>query len=315
MPKIVNLGSLCVDHVYEVPALARSGETIASVAHRVFAGGKGLNQSLAAALASAEVQHAGAVGDDGEFLIAQLADAQVDTSLVIQLPGSSGHAVIQVDPSGQNAIVIAGGSNRELPQELFTQVVARLAPQDWLLLQNEINDIPKVLSLAASAGAQVAINIAPVDGREVHYDLTQVALVIVNEIEIRPLVSDNSTPEAALRELAQRLPNTDILLTLGKQGLLCATRDVDQDRCILSLPAHKVQPVDETAAGDAFIGYLLAALSAGSTMKEALQRASAAGALAVTRAGAAPSLPQLEEVSDFMLGNPALTFRQVPFEA
>ncbi|MXY52615.1 MAG: ribokinase [Gammaproteobacteria bacterium] len=288
--KLVNLGSLCIDHVYSVPEITGPGETVASLGHEVFPGGKGLNQSVAAARAGAEVTHFGCVGEDGAWLKEVLAEAGVDASGVRVATGASGHAVIQVNAAGENAIVIAGGSNRELTEADVTSALDALGPGDWLLLQNEINDLEGVLAAAADRGARVAFNVAPVDGREAGYDLSGTALLIVNEIEAAALAGEDDPP-AALRSLCQRYPNMDVVLTLGREGLLYANRDETR-----TMPAYSVQAVDETAAGDAFIGYLMATLLAGDEMAPALRKASAAGALAVTRAGAASSIPPPAEV-------------------
>lgn len=305
MARIINLGSLCVDHVYQVDTLVKAGETSASHNHQVFPGGKGLNQSLAASRAGAPVTQVGAVGEDGRFLIDLLATSGVDTRGIQILDGASGHAVIQVTPAGQNAIVIAGGTNRALSQALILSTLDSLQPQDWLLLQNEVNDVEKILSLAAAREIQVALNVAPVDGREANYDLSGVKLLIVNETEALALAQhrrkDITSVAQAFTELQQAVPQGHVVLTQGRLGLRYAHKQQ-----AFSLTAHTVTAVDETAAGDAFIGYLLAAIVQGKTMLDALCEASAAGALAVTKAGAATSIPRQSEVIDFMQQRPNL---------
>lgn len=292
--KLVNLGSLCIDHVYSVPDITGAGETVASLGHEVFPGGKGLNQSVAAARAGAEVRHFGCVGEDGAWLRDVLNDAGVDASGVRVTSGASGHAVIQVNSAGENAIVIAGGTNRELTEADVAAALDALGPDDWLLLQNEINDLEGVLAAAARRGARIAFNVAPVDGREAGYDLSGTGLLIVNEIEAAALAGEEE-PSAALNSLCQRYPNMEVVLTLGRDGLLRADRSGTA-----TMPAFSVQAVDETAAGDAFIGYLMAGLLAGEQIASALRRASAAGALAVTKAGAASSIPTPQEVQRLM---------------
>ena len=290
MGTLVNLGSLCIDHVYQVPNLSQAGETVASSSHAVFAGGKGLNQSLAAARAGARVRHVGCVGPDGDFLLEVLRTAGVDVTGVRRVEEVSGHAVIQVDPSGQNAIVIAGGANRCVAAYDIETALATLGHADWLLLQNEINDLQAVLDAAHQARAKLAFNVAPVDGRELVYDLSAVNLLIVNEIEAAALAGQPS-PEDAFAALGALLPNTDLVLTLGAEGLLFG-RGAKRQR----LPAFAVAAVDETAAGDAFIGFLMAGLLGGLSMQQALTWGSAAGAVAVTREGAATSIPQLADI-------------------
>ncbi len=292
MPKLVNLGSLCIDNVYRVANIAATGETVPSISHAVYAGGKGLNQSLAAAKAGAEVVHVGAVGSDGEWL-RELLDANgVDASGVRVVGEASGHAVIQVNDAGANAIVVTGGANRKLVPADVEGALAQMAPGDWLLLQNEINDLDFVLRRAAEERCQVAFNVAPVDGREPHYALDGIALLIVNEVEAAALAGI-AEPEAAVRTLRQRHPQTEVVLTLGADGLIHAGEEG-----VTTLPPFPVEAVDETAAGDSFIGYLMAALLAGESMSYALRMGAAAGALAVTQPGAATSIPEKETVRE-----------------
>lgn len=288
MPKLVNLGSLCIDHVYRVAGIAGLGETVASESYAVFPGGKGLNQSVAAAKAGAAVVHVGAVGADGAWLRDALAAAGVDAAGVRAVAVASGHAVIQVNAAGENAIVVSGGANRALAPEDVRAALDRLAPGDWLLLQNEVNDLETILDQASRVDCQVAFNVAPADGREAGYDLSSVALLIVNEVEAAALAGVRE-PRAAAAALRQRWPNAELVLTLGAEGLIHGGSDGLAD-----LPAFPVQAVDETAAGDTFIGFLMASLLAGAAMPEALRLGSAAGALAVTKAGAASSIPTLD---------------------
>ncbi|MCZ6852591.1 MAG: ribokinase [Gammaproteobacteria bacterium] len=304
MPKLVNLGSLCIDHVYQVPNLAGNGETVASTGHAVFPGGKGLNQSLAAAFAQAAVHHVGCIGEDGAMLSAVLEAAGVDVSDVVRRGGDSGHAVIQVNGSGENAIVIAGGANRHIEDADIERAFAALATGDWLLIQNEINDVERVLHQAAEKGVDLAFNVAPVDGRESRYDLRGVRLLLVNEIEAAALAGE-SDPQRALDRLSDLLPETAIVLTLGCQGLLYRS-----SAGMGMLGAYSVDVVDETAAGDAFIGYLMAELLTGRTLEAGVACASAAGALAVTVPGAADSIPRRRAVDEFIGNNgPLYTVR------
>ena len=187
MGRLFNLGSLCIDRVYSVPSLSVAGSTISSTEFAIYPGGKGLNQSLAAARAGATVTHCGCVGADGTWLRTVLTDGGVKADGVLEVEADSGHAVIQVDSTGQNAIVIVGGANRHLPHSMITDVLNQIGPDDWLLLQNEINDLDFVLAEAKQRKIRVAFNIAPVDGREHGYDLSAVSVLIVNEIEAAAL--------------------------------------------------------------------------------------------------------------------------------
>ncbi|MCE2459906.1 MAG: ribokinase [Pseudomonadales bacterium] len=302
MPKLVNLGSLCIDHVYRVPAFTGPGETVSSLTHEVFPGGKGLNQSIAAARAGIDVVHVGCVGEDGGWLTDTLSAEGIDVSGLRVAEGASGHAMIQVNESGENAIVIFGGTNRTLARDDMETALARVERGDWLMLQNEINDLDLVLRLAGERGCQVAFNVAPVDGREAGYDLSCVGLLIVNEIEASALAGTDATGDdwsGVMAALGERAPKAAIVLTLGADGLVY--RD---ETGLTTFPAYAVTAVDETAAGDAFIGFLMGSLIQGESMESALRMGSAAGALAVTQAGAASSLPAVADVRGLVQTGP-----------
>ena len=292
---LVNFGSLCIDNVYGVPSIARAGETVTATAQTRFAGGKGLNQSLAAARAGCRVAHVGCIGDDGVLLIGTLSAAGVDVGGIRRVDGvPSGHAVIQVDSDGSNAIVIVGGANRCTTAADLEGALSRVAPGGWLLLQNEINDIERALAFARARQVRVAMNLAPADGREGGYDLGAMHLLVVNAIEAQALTGEHDH-ERAIDAITTRHDSLELVLTRGHEGLVWA-RGMQR----LRLGAFRVTAVDETAAGDAFTGHLLAALIRGASRQAALVRASAAGALAVTRAGAAPSIPTTSEVDAFL---------------
>ena len=295
MPKLVNLGSLCIDNVYTVPAIAQPGETVASLDYQQHPGGKGLNQSLAAARAGLDVVHVGCVGSDGAWLAEVLASAGVATDGIrVSETQSSGHAVIQVDAGGRNAIVIAGGANRSLEQHDLERALGAIEEGDWLLIQNEINDIEHILNVVSKLPVAVAFNAAPADERVVDYPLGAVDLLIVNEIEAAAL-TNGAAPADAMDLLCTRYRTCHVVLTCGAQGLRYGRGD---ER--LELPALPVDAIDETAAGDAFIGYLMHGWLTGHGTAEALAWASAAGALAVTVAGAATSIPTAADVATFL---------------
>jgi ribokinase len=208
--------------------------------------------------------------------------------------------VIQVDHGGANAIVIAGGANRRITEADVSRALDGVTGEDWLLLQNEINDLEYVLARAAELDVRVALNVAPADGREAGYDLSGVDLVIVNETEAAALAGDTGLPpDTALERLAMRWPTCTVVLTLGRAGLVYRLPGDPPRR----MAAYPVRAVDETAAGDAFIGYTLAGLLAGELLQPALRRGCAAGALAVTREGAATAIPLADEVRALVMGS------------
>ena len=198
MPELVNLGSLCIDFVYSVPSIVRPGETLLGAAPVKHAGGKGLNQSLAAARAGARVAHFGCVGVDGTWLIDLLAGAGVDVDGVRCCETHpTGHAMIQVGAHGENAIVIVAGANHHIQPDDVARAIARVGRDGWLLMQNEINDIDDILAEARRAEVRVALNIAPVDGREAGYRIDAVELLLLNELEAAVLAREEDPHRAA----------------------------------------------------------------------------------------------------------------------
>ena len=161
MKKVLNFGSLNVDHVYRVDHFAQPGETISCQDFRRFAGGKGLNQSIALAHAGAQVFHAGKIGEADSWLKTMLRNHGVDTAFVAAVDGPSGHAIIQVNNKGENAIVIYGGANQQINQSEVGRIVASFSPGDYLLLQNEVNAVPEILFAAKERGLTIIFNPAP----------------------------------------------------------------------------------------------------------------------------------------------------------
>ncbi len=288
--KILNFGSLNIDHVYHLPRFVRPGETAPCTAYEKGCGGKGLNQSVALAMAGAEVYHAGLIGPEGGFLRTRLAESGVDCSYIYHTELPNGHAVIQVDRSGQNCIVLYPGSNHGLTPELIDRVLVHFGPGDVLLLQNETNCIPQLMRAAAARGMDVAFNAAPMGPEVGEYPLELVRWLLVNQTEGAAL-SGREDPEEIAAELLRRWPQLELILTLGTDGALYRKGELS-----LFIPARRVTAVDTTAAGDTFTGFLLAALSDGADAAYAMTLASAAAALAVQRPGAADSIPSLEEV-------------------
>ena len=290
--EVLNFGSLNIDHVYHVSHFVRPQETLAAGGYRKFAGGKGLNQSVALARAGLRVAHAGKCGTDGAFLADTLREAGVDVRFLLRSEGPTGHACIQVDSSGQNAILVAPGANQEITGREVDETLAGIPPGTLLLLQNEINDIPLLMRNAARKGLRIALNPAPCGPEVADYPLELCDFLFVNEVEAAqltgPAVSD---PGLLLDGLVRRCPRAEVILTLGADGAWCASEGRRFYR-----EAFPVRVVDTTCAGDTFIGYFLAARLHGASVETAMRTASRAGAMTVSRAGAAVSIPALAEV-------------------
>lgn len=289
--RILNFGSLNIDHVYQVHRLAAEGETIAAERYDRFCGGKGLNQSVALARAGARVCHGGMVGPDGGELLALLERCGVDTSCIFQVPEPTGHALIQVDSRGRNGIVVCAGANGTLTADRAEAVLRRFSPGDFLLLQNEVAGLPLLLRLARRQGLRIFLNPSPIPREEIPWALADG--LFINEAEGAAL-SGEAEPEGILRVLREKYPGCEVVLTLGERG----ARYAGEEGCF-SQDAYPAEVVDTTAAGDTFCGFFLAERSRGASVPRALEAASRASSLCVARQGAAPSIPTLEEVRRF----------------
>lgn len=291
MPRILNFGSINVDFVYQVDHFVRPGETIASIGFSKGAGGKGFNQSIALARAGATVSHGGRIGLDSAWLRDRLTSEGVETSALLPTEIPAGHAIIQVDRSGQNSILLHPGANHAVAPADLPEVFKAVEPGDWFLTQNETSCVPESISAAHEKGLTVCFNPAPMNTAVDSYPLEIVDWLILNETEGEALTGETA-PSAILRSLRKHSPKAHLVFTLGADGVWC---EPPGGKPIFTA-AHKAKAVDTTAAGDTFIGYLLAATMRGTPLIEALGLAAKAAAIAVTRPGAADSIPHLHEV-------------------
>jgi len=288
--RILNFGSLNIDHVYRVDSFVQPGETKHSKSYMINSGGKGLNQSIAAAKAGSEVFHAGIIGRDGGFLVEKLHEAGVDTSLARSSDEVSGHAIIQVADSGQNCILLYGGTNQILTEEYIDQTLDAFGSEGLVLLQNETNLVGEIIDKASRRGLKVALNAAPYSAEVNSYPINKLDWLIVNEVEGSE-VAQAPVDEYLLARLAEKFPKAGILLTLGSRGAQAC-----QNGHSYAINSCKVKAIDTTAAGDTFSGYFLYGVLEGLTLPETLRLATTASALAVQRPGAADSIPTKAEV-------------------
>jgi len=288
--KIVNFGSLNIDHVYQVETFVKPGETIASSRYDVHYGGKGLNQSIALARAGAHVHHAGQVGEDGQRLIDYLNQAGVDTSLVKVSNAPTGHAIIQVNKDGENCIIVEGGANQSIDLNHIDRVIKTCKRGDWLVLQNEINSITTILKNAYESKISIAYNPAPINVEVGKLPLEFVNILFLNLIEGMEL-SGEQMPTKIIANLLNAYPNIRIVLTLGEKGAIYADslHKIEQN-------GFNVKAIDTTAAGDTFIGYFLSSLCLGEDKQTSLRIACKAASICIERNGAAETIPARSEV-------------------
>jgi len=298
MADICVVGGINMDLVVQVPHIPRPGETVQGAGLTRFPGGKGSNQAVAASRLGAAVAMLGQVGEDafGEELLGALGADGVQAEGVRRVAGqATGVALISVAPDGQNAIVVAPGANMAWDEAAIAAVEGAAAACRLLVLNLEVSPpvIARAIRAAKEGGALVILNPAPYR-RGDERCFADVDIFVPNEVEaalfagVEPgAVTDWAEVGRQLRRLGPRT----VVVTLGARGSLIVSEDG-----VAHVPGFEVPVVDTTAAGDAFVGGLATAVLAGSPLPEAVRYANACGAMAVTRAGAQPSLPRRAEV-------------------
>lgn len=289
--KIFNLGSINIDRVYFVDHITQPGETIHAKRSRLFAGGKGANQSIALARAGADVLHIGCIGSDDLWLMQHLASAGVDVSNILRTDLPTGQALIQVAADGENAIVVYGGANLAIESMQVEQALMLAGRDDVLLLQNEVNDGLAWMQAGLSRGLKVWLNPAPMEQAIADWPLHQLAGLVLNEYEACALTGESSHSDA-FASLVKQYRKTMVVLTRGAEGASLGYKGK-----VYEASPPVVEVVDTTAAGDTFIGYLIAELLSGSKPQPALELACHAAALSVSREGAGKSIPTRDEVN------------------
>lgn len=305
-PKIIVIGSLNMDLIVRAPRIPTPGETILGSSFATAGGGKGANQAVAAARLGAHVSMVGRVGSDsyGEALLLGLQKDGVDTRFIQTDPDQpTGLALITVDDHGENSIVVVSGANWQVSAADIERAAEAIASADVLILQLEIplESVEFAARIAHQYRVPVILNPAP--ARALPASLLQhVAYLAPNESETALLsgtaVSDSRTAQQAIQRIHQLGVNT-VIMTRGSQGAFVSTPSSSY-----TVPAFKVDPVDTTAAGDAFVAGLAFGVAAQQPLKQAVRLAAAAGALATTQPGAQPSLPKATSVQALLDSQP-----------
>lgn len=288
--QIINLGSLNIDKIYSVNKIVKPGETIDSIDYHELPGGKGLNQSVAIARAGSFVMHAGYIGNDGDILSEKLRDSGVDTSLLKKLSKPSGQAIIQVDRYGQNCIILYHGTNYCISTEYVSCVLNNLESGDILVLQNEISNLSDIICCAHDKEIDIYLNPSPINEELKKCDFSMLKAIFVNEHE-GAYLSGQSDINAILDTLSSKYANLEIILTHGSKGAYyqCGKTAIFQ-------PSFKVDALDTTAAGDTFTGYFIALRQQGYNIKDCMRLSARAASIAVTKQGAADSIPNFKDV-------------------
>ena len=290
--KILNYGSMNVDYVYEVMDIVRPGETINARGRNIYPGGKGLNQSIAVAKAGGEVYHVGVLGADGNVLEQALRENRIHMDHIKRVAGNSAHTVIQVDRNGQNCIIVFAGPEITFTENEMDEILSHFSSGDAVIFQNELDRSPLFMQKAADRGLTIIFNPSPMEESIFSYPLNRVSWFVVNEIEGSALTGENE-PEKILDVMKVKYPQAGVVLTLGSDGAW-AMRGEER----VFQPSFPVKAVDTTAAGDTFMGYFVTGMLQGEPLQTVLCRAAKAASIAVSRPGAAVSIPTAGEVAD-----------------
>ena len=283
------LGSINADHFYAVPHIPAPGETLAAAELKTGLGGKGANQSVAAAKAGGEVYHIGAIGPDSGWILERLEKFGVDTTHIAVLDVPTGHAIISVDDEGENSIIIFSSANVAQSEDRIHAALAGASAGDILLIQNETDKQAEAAKAGAARGMTVMYSAAPFDAEAVKAVLEHIDVLLLNEIEAAQL-------EEALDQSLYSLPVARIVITLGAKGARMIDTLSGDHWEIAGIP---VEAVDTTGAGDTFAGYLAAGLHEGMEPEAAMLFAGRAAAIKVTRHGTADAIPTRAEADAF----------------
>ncbi|WP_424941398.1 ribokinase [Aliiroseovarius sp. S253] len=286
---IFNLGSINIDNFYRVTHMPAPGETLTAHDYKVGLGGKGANQSVAAARAGSNVVHIGAVGPEGQWCLDTLKGAGVDINHVKQLGTATGHANIVVDARGENQIILYTGANTSLKVDQIDAALARAKPGDALILQNETNLTVEAAKVARARGMRVIYSAAPFVTEDAKQMLPHADMLVLNAVEAQQLT-------AALGVSIADLNLPVVVITKGADGAVWLEDGIET----VQTPAFPVTTVDTTGAGDCFIGYVAAGLDQGMPPERAMQLGAAASAIKVTRFGTADAIPLRSEVDRYL---------------
>lgn len=295
--KALVFGSLNIDKVYSLNHLPEKGETLSCGRYEIHVGGKGLNQSISLSNSGMDVYMAGQIGSDGIFLKEYLEKVGVNTSLIKVTDGFSGHAVIEVDPKGQNQMILFPGANREITPDYCDKILENFSKGDLILMQYETSQVEYMIEKAHEKGLVIALNPSPYVDKLKELDYSRIDYLILNESEGQSITGETDN-DKVIEALCGKLGNGAVIFTLGGDGAIYS-----DGKTTVRVPAFKVNAVDTTGAGDTFTGYILNSLMSGKAPEEALNYASAASAIAVTKAGAAETIPNAEQVKIFLSEN------------
>lgn len=291
--KALVFGSFNIDKLCFLEHLPEKGETLYCKALETHVGGKGLNQAVSLFKAGTETYVAGYIGNDGKFMLDFLNETGVNTDFVHITDTLTGSTIIEVDPDGQNQMILFGGANQEIAKEYCDKILEEFTAGDLVLMQYETAQVEYMIEQAHKKGLVIAVNPSPYVEKVKTLDYSKVDYLILNETEGQS-ITDKTEIDDVIEEL-KKLCGKAVVMTLGGDGAVYA----DKNKTV-RVPAFKVEAVDTTGAGDTFTGYFLNAVFNGTDEKQALVTACAASAIAVKKSGAAETIPDRKYVEEFL---------------
>lgn len=291
--KILVFGSCNIDFVYSVDSIVSPGKTISANELQKHSGGKGLNQAIALARAGAKVYFAGKIGENGLFLKKLAEKNGIDTNYLKVSDCDSGHAIIQVDKKGENSIIVFGGANSQIDNAFCDDVLKNFESGDIIILQNEISNLEYIIEKSYEKGMKIFLNFSPITDNIKNIDFNKLHCLIVNETEAKEIFATTNKNELS-QKITDNYSKLCVVMTLGKNGSMCVENGKE-----FFAPAIKTNVVDTTGAGDTFTGYFIHFSTQGYTTEESLKIANTAASVAVSKSGAADSIPKFDEINIF----------------
>lgn len=294
--KVINFGSMNLDYVYPVEHIVKPEETLRSNRAMFYAGGKGLNQSIAISRAGGTVMHCGNVGmTEGSYLINILDKNGVNTSLIRKKETNTGTAFIQVTGDGTRSIIECGGANYTFTEDHIEYAMAQVKKGDIILVQNETNMVREIVEKGLEAGARIALNCSPFSDDLKDLPLDRLSFIFLNRIEASKFTGMNPNDmESLIPSLRGMFRDAEIVITMGTKGSMAMTQTDE-----IFQGVYETTVRDKTAVSDAFVGFYIGTRMSGASMRDSLMMAAKAAAICVSRNGAASSIPMIEECYGF----------------
>ncbi len=293
--KICVFGSLNIDQTYYVDHINQPKETASCNSLKISCGGKGMNQAIAIRKADHPVLMAGCIGDNADLLLNSLKENEIDTHLLRKVDCPNGHAIIQVDKSGQNSILVYPGSNDCISVAQIKETIKELNEGDLIVLQNEINGLNQIIESAYKKKVKIAFNPSPIKENLQTLPLDKINFFFINEVEGKALCGSED-PQEILSLMKTKYPHATVILTLGENGSCASGPDgfFKQEAFLVE------NVVDTVGAGDTFMGTFLASHAKGMSLTDCLRYATAASSLSIQKEGASSSVPSYDEVLQFL---------------